>query len=243
MAQFLQEQPSPPSTCKSYAVLVCPLFALTLKGLFALWDHRTSLWVLPASLELPQALWFLRGGMGRPFSSTLEETCLTAQRCFLQTTCAQAAQQWHLGMKCRLCRWCSCHIYFLTKGPQGQWGPGVSAWIFLQVGGCKNCAGSSVSLGALEIPLSLPTCKREGVGSFNQPFWVCIGPCILQRDCVTMHEVGTGNLPKTRGLLCRTVKMTVPAPQLRWLSPLLVAMVQRRGDCNGTKEQNQLSVN
>lgn len=58
-----------------------------------------------------------------------------------------------------------------------------------------------------------------------------------------MHEVGTGTFPKTSGLFCRTVKMTVPALQLRWLSPLFVAMVQHRVGCNGYKEQNQLSVN
>lgn len=58
-----------------------------------------------------------------------------------------------------------------------------------------------------------------------------------------MSEAGDGTLVETRGLLSSSMKMTVPASQLRWFSPLLTALVYSKGGCNETKEQKQPSAN
>lgn len=107
-----------------------------------------------------------------------------------------------------------------THLPQSWCGPRLwSSTSLSQVGGCQDPAGLNASLGALEIPLA------GGVGSFSQGFWFCVVPCRLWRGCVKMSEVGDGTWAKTRDLLCGSMKMTVPVPQVRWFSALLTALV------------------
>lgn len=117
---------SPPSVCTSYPGLVCPPFLVTLTSVCPMrwqdWSVASTClsWVTPSPV-IP------RRWNGVPLPKHPREGHKAAQSCLLQTTHAQAGQRGHLCMKCGLCRWHSLHNCLPTKGPQGRWGPGVSA--------------------------------------------------------------------------------------------------------------------
>lgn len=129
----------------------------------------------------------LRRGL---FASWRRDTMLLRAR-------VQAGQQWHLWMQCDLFRWHSLHTHL----PQSWCCPWLwSSTSLSQTGGCHDPTGLNASLGALEIPLALPTCWTGIVSSFSQGLWFCIAPCRLWRGCVSMSEVGDGTLAETRDL-------------------------------------------